>query len=140
MFSFQEYIIGWGVYLFAVITLLFVFWRMTRFITLTYIKDCIRLLAAVFLLLPITIDSGSYYLAPAWIKALLNVVFSNFDIFWPIAHLFLLALCSTYLVYFLLNFCLSLVNKVRTKYISAKAFTKKRREPRISSKTVTKKY
>jgi hypothetical protein len=140
MFSFQEYIIGWGVYLFAVIALLFVFWRMTRFITWGYARDCIRLLGAVFLLLPITIDSSAYYWAPAWIKALLNIIFANPDVFWPIARLFILALCSTYLVYFLLSFFISLVNKGRTNMASNKASNhvsdNVRKEPKISAVNV----
>jgi hypothetical protein len=128
MFSFEEYIIGWGIYLFAVIVLLFVFWRMTRFIYWRYCRDCVRLFGAVFLLLPTAIDSGSYYWAPAWIKALLNIIFANFDIFWPIVHLFLLALCSTYLVYFLLGFVSSAFKKLRDK----KALVKDQREPRVT--------
>jgi hypothetical protein len=133
MFSFEKYMMGWGIYLFATIALLAVFWKMTRFIKWVYIKDCVRLLAAVFLLLPITIESGSYYWAPAWIKALLNIIFSNLDVFWPIARLFLLVLCSTYLVYFLLSFCLSLITKLRTSNVSTKASSKARKEPHIAS-------
>lgn len=128
MFSFEEYIIGWGVYLFSAIVLLFVFWRMTRFIPWRCFRDCVRLSAAVFLLLPTVIDSGSYYWAPAWIKALLNIIFANLDVFWPIARLFLIALCSTYLVYFLLSFIASAINKAR----GHKAATTERREPKVS--------
>jgi hypothetical protein len=135
MFSFEEYIMGWGIYLFSVIALLAVFWKMTRFITWGYIKDCIRLFAAVFLLLPITIESGSYYWAPAWIKALLNIIFSNLDVFWPIARLFLIVLCSTYLIYFILSFFISLINKLRTSgvptKVSSKASSQERQEPHI---------
>ena len=135
MFSFQEYIIGWGAYLFAVIALLFVFWRMTRFIGWDYVRDCFRLLGAVFLLLPITIDESSSYWAPAWIKALLNIIFTNFDVFWPIARLFLLALCCTYLVYFLLSFFISLTKNMRSHKTPTKddanAFDNLRKEPEI---------
>ena len=135
MFSFQEYIIGWGVYLFAVIALLFVFWRMTRFIGWDYIRDCFRLFGAVFLLLPVTIDESSFYWAPAWIKALLNIIFTNFDVFWPIARLFLLVLCCTYFVYFSLSFFISLTKKMRSHETvtktNAKVFNNVRKEPKI---------
>jgi hypothetical protein len=140
MFSFQEYIIGWGVYLFAVVALLFVYWRMTRFIIWRHARDCARLSGAVFLLLPVTIDSGSYFWAPAWIKALLNIIFVNPDVYWPVARLFLLALFSTYLVYFLLSFFISLINKGRTNITSNKTSAKvsdnARKEPKISAGNV----
>ena len=145
MFSFQEYVIGWSIYLFAVVALLFVFWRMTRFISWAYVRDCVRLLGAVFLLLPVTVDDSTYYWAPAWIKALLNIIFENIDVFWSIAQLFLLALCVTYLVYFLLSFFILLFNKARPQRTSIETTSIKtsiktptgapnntRKEPRVS--------
>ncbi len=130
MFSFQEYLIGWGVYLFSVVGLLFVYWRMTRFIPWRYLRDCIRLFGAVFLLLPSMIEEASNFWAPAWIKALLNIIFSELDVVWPIARLFLVALLGTYLIYFVLLLIFAGIGKMRS---SSETTTKQERtEPQVS--------
>ena len=114
MFSFQEYLLGWGVYLFSVIGLLCIYWRMTCFIGWRYLRDCIRLLGAVFLLLPITIEDTHYW-APAWVSVVLNIIFSELDAVWPIARLFLLILLASYLVYFVLLFIAVGAGQLRAK-------------------------
>lgn len=134
MFSFEEYLMGWGIYLFSVVGLLLVYWRMTRFIRWRYLRDSIRLFGAVFLLLPIAIEESSQYWAPAWIKALLNIVFSEMDAVWPIARLFLVALLATYLAYVVLLFISASVYKVRASNArdTKTPLDQERTEPHIS--------
>ncbi len=133
MFSFQEYLIGWGIYLFSVVGLLFVYWRMTRFIPWRYLRDCTRLLGAVFLLLPTVIEESSNYWAPAWIKALLNIIFSEIDAVWPIARLFLIVLLASYLIYFVLLLISAGMSKMRSNSSAEQTSThQERTEPQIS--------
>jgi len=134
MFSFEEYLMGWGIYLFSVVGLLLVYWRMTRFIRWRYLRDCIRLLGAVFLLLPIAIEESSQYWAPAWIKALLNIVFSEIDAVWPIARLFLVALLASYLVYVVLLLISASIHKISSSNTrGGKApLAQERTEPHVS--------
>jgi|GEM_PF-756046 len=79
MFTVEQYVIGWSVYLLAVIGLLAVFWRMTRIIRWFYPRQVLRLIAAAFLLTPYSINEASEYLAPAWLMAGLEMVFSGLD-------------------------------------------------------------
>ncbi|MGH1486603.1 MAG: hypothetical protein ACRBCI_10315 [Cellvibrionaceae bacterium] len=102
MFSAQEYIVGWLVYLIAVVGLLFIFWRMTRRIPWLYLKQCLRLIVATVLLLPAAVDDATHYWAPAWIKGFLQLVFGEMEQFLPIATNMLIAALGSIIVYVLL--------------------------------------
>ncbi len=102
MFSIEEYIIGWAVYLVAVIGLLAVFWRMTRSIPWLYFKQSLRLVVAALLLLPATIEAMPTYWAPAWVKGLLHLIFSGVEGFWPVGRSLLIGVLFTLVVYLVL--------------------------------------
>lgn len=111
MFSFQEYIIGWAVYLITVIGLLFCTWYITRGIPWLYVKQVLRLIAATLFLTPIAIDNTTAFYAPAWIKAGLQLVFEGVDGFMPVGHLLLMVLLGVLLVYVLLLIGLQLYRR-----------------------------
>lgn len=103
MFSFEEYIIAWSVYLVSVIVLLAVFWQLTKRIPWLYVKEPLRLLAASLLLVPALVDGTNTFWAPAWIKGLLHLIFSGPEGFWPIGKLLLIGVLATLIVYLLLS-------------------------------------
>jgi hypothetical protein len=113
MFSAQEYIIGWVVYLIAALGLLFVFWRMTRSIPWFYPKQYLRLIGAAFLLSPAVVDDAAAYLAPAWVMATLQLVFTGVDNFWPLARVVLMAALIAAMIYSLLLIALHLYRRQR---------------------------
>ncbi|MFT7223688.1 MAG: hypothetical protein ACI82Z_001228 [Cellvibrionaceae bacterium] len=77
MFTFQEYIIAWTIYLISALSLMGVFWYLSRNIP-TYARQCLRLLLATLLLLPTPVEGlHDYLLAPAWTKGLLELLFSG---------------------------------------------------------------
>ena len=103
MFSFQEYLIGWLVYVAATLGVLLAFWRLTRHLPWFYAKQCLRLAVAAILLVPMTISSDSFYWAPAWIQGILLLIFEGMEGFWPVARILLLAMLLALLVYLLLE-------------------------------------
>lgn len=59
-----DYLMAWGIYLASAVALLFVFWRLTaRF--WFWLRDPLRVLAAVVALTPSPMDEGIEHLAPA---------------------------------------------------------------------------
>lgn len=86
MFSFQEYLIGWILYLCCMVGLLAFFWRITRAMPWLHLKQCSRLSVATLLLVPTRVDAALGYWAPAWVKGLLHGVFYGFEAFWPIGR------------------------------------------------------
>ena len=111
MFSPQEYIIGWSLYLLAVLGLLVVFWHITRPIVWVHLKGSLRLLVATLLLLPSSVENAATYWAPAWIKAFLQLVFGGFDEFLPIGKQLLIAILIVLMIYLLLLIALHLYRK-----------------------------
>lgn len=102
MFSFQEYLLGWSIYLVSVLGLLLIAWHITRPIPWLYIQQPLRLVLATFLLLPTTVENAPLHLAPAWIKGLLQLVFGDMEGFLPVGRYLLLAVLLALLLYFLL--------------------------------------
>ena len=106
MFSFEEYILSWSVYLLSVSMLMLIFWQLTRCIHWFYWKQSVRLLVAVIFLVPASVEdtagAASGYLAPAWVKALLQLIFSGMEGFLPVARLILLAVLAAFVMYLLL--------------------------------------
>ena len=102
MFSFQEYIIGWVIYLFSTVGLLFVFWHLTRNIPWFYFKQSVRLVMATLLLVPAAVEDADLYLAPAWIKGFLQLIFSGLEGFTPVARGLLISILLAFIIYLLL--------------------------------------
>lgn len=102
MFSFQEYLGAWLVYIVCVVGLLAVFWRITKHLPWFYLKQCLRLTVASLLLVPAVVEGNTLYWAPAWIKGLLSLIFSGGEGFWPIGKLLLIAVIASFIIYLLL--------------------------------------
>lgn len=102
MYGAQEHIIAWSIYMAVVIGLLGVFWHFTRAISWFYSKQCLRLGAATFLLMPTAASNTSVYWAPAWVVGFLELIFSGLDGFLPIGRLLLMGLLAALLVYLVL--------------------------------------
>ena len=101
MFTFEEYIFGWAVYLTSAVGLMGLFWYLTRNFWF-YPKQCLRLLLATLLLLPAEVENASDYLAPAWIKAVLTLIFSGFEAFIPVGNKLLMASSTVIFIYLLI--------------------------------------
>ena len=114
MFGFEEYIIGWAVYLVAVVGLLVVFWRMTRSIPWFYFKRGLRLAVAALLLVPMLIPESQGFYAPAWIQGGLLLVFDGVESFLPAGRILALSVAVSLLVYLLLEIVLYYTKRPKT--------------------------
>ena len=99
MFSFEEYLWGWGIYLLSAIALLVVFWRLTKAIPWFYFKQCLRLISATLLLTPAIIEDTTYFWSPAWVQGFLQLVFAGTEGFMPIGRHLLIAVCAVLIIY-----------------------------------------
>lgn len=88
MAEFQEYSSTWLIYGIAVIGLLAVTWRISRFIAFSYLRGILLVTAAVFFLTPVLAENS--YWAPAWIVAVLELLFSGLDSILPILRMLLI--------------------------------------------------
>ena len=102
MFSFEEYLWGWVIYLVASVGLLMAFWRITRYITLIYLKQSLRLIIATLLLTPALIENTFYLWSPAWMQGLLQLIFVGIDGSLPIGRYLLIAVCAVLILYLLI--------------------------------------
>ena len=83
MFSTEEYIVSWLIYLSTSAGLLLVFWRSTGNMgSWHYFRQLLRLSIAVLLLTPFTVNESSNYLAPAWTILSLDMIFAEADNLW----------------------------------------------------------
>lgn len=115
MWSFEEYIVGWLTYLVSVIALLAVMWRITRSIPWLHLKNSLRLASAAVLLTPALVEDSTLYWAPAWVKALLSLIFGSEDGLWPIIKIILIGVLVILLVYVLLLFAIQVYERYRLK-------------------------
>lgn len=113
MFSFQEYIIGWSIYLVATLGVLWVFWRMTRNIPWFYFKQSLRLVVAVFFLVPAAADGVTEYWAPAWIKGILGLVFTGVDALTPVLRGLIIVALIALFVFFILELIAQLLRRLK---------------------------
>jgi len=103
MFSAEEYLLSWSIYLSAAIGLIMVFWRLTRdMVSWLYVRQLLRLSIAILLLTPYFVDESGDYLAPAWAMAGLDMLFSGVTAFWRAGGPLLIIWCTTVLLYYLL--------------------------------------
>ena len=83
MFSTEEYIVSWLIYLSASTGLLLVVWRTPKNMgSWHYFRQLLQLSIAVLLLTPFTVNESSNYLAPAWTIASLDMIFVEANNFW----------------------------------------------------------
>ena len=119
MFSLEEYLWGWGVYLLASIGLLLVFWRLTRSISWLYVKQSVRLIVATLLLTPALVENTTNSWSPAWVQGFLQLVFVGTEGFIPIGRLLLLAVCIVLISYLLISIAQQLYRRQVAKRSSS---------------------
>ncbi len=98
MFTQQEYMWAWGAYLLGAAVCLGVFWVMTRKIPWSELRNGLRIMAAVFMLVPWYSDATGGYLAPAWIASVLEVLFDGPEAFWRAGTPLIIALVAVLLI------------------------------------------
>lgn len=77
MYTQEDYLYGWLVYLLAAAVLIVCGWMVTAKIPWGGLRGLIRLLAVVALLVPWYADADMAYLAPAWIIAAFEGIFDG---------------------------------------------------------------
>ena len=97
MAEFQEYSTAWLVYGLAVIGLLAVTWRISRFIPWSYLRGVMITTAAALFLTPALIESS--YWAPAWIVAVLELLFSDLESILPVLRILLIVWLAALIAY-----------------------------------------
>lgn len=118
MFTFEEYVIGWLVYMGLIVGVLAIFWWLTRPIPWLYLKQVLRLIVSAILLVPVSVPETTNLWAPAWIVGALELIFGGLDGFMPIGQVLLIAISVALVVYGLL--------------ITIKLFvTRKKQEPAV---------
>lgn len=82
MYSHQEYVMGWAAYAGACFVFLLAWWFLTRKVAFNELRQLLRLIPAVVLLVPWHADADSIYLAPAWVVAFTEGLFEGPEAFW----------------------------------------------------------
>lgn len=101
MVQFQEYSTAWVIYLLAIIGLLLVTWRLFRGVPSSYIRRMIIVTVAVLFITPVLNEST--YWAPAWIVAILEILFTGIDGTMHIVNIVLSVWCVAIAVYSLIH-------------------------------------
>lgn len=112
MFTFEEYLIGWLVYMALIVGVLAVFWWLTRSIPWLYFKQVLRLIVSAILLVPVQIPETDALWAPAWVVGVLELIFAGPEGFMPIGLMLLVAVAIALCVYIVLLFAAAII---RTK-------------------------
>lgn len=74
MLGSDDYLISWGIYLVSALVCLFVWFRMTRFISVEALRDWMRVPMIVLLFLPLSVSEGSQALAPAVMALMFEIL------------------------------------------------------------------
>lgn len=114
MFSFQEYISAWLIYMACSLGLLVVFWQMTKHIPWYYLKQSLRLIAASLLLTPNLIENSTVFWSPAWLQSLLKLIFNGTDDIFSSIRILLISVLFTLLVFFVLSMIIILYKKQKS--------------------------
>lgn len=77
MLAGDDYLFTWVLYLVGAVGLLIVWWFLTKRIRIKLLKDCLRLSAAVFLLVPFPVYNQPDFWAPALGMSLLEFIFGQ---------------------------------------------------------------
>jgi hypothetical protein len=101
MAEFQEYSSAWLVYGLVVIGLLAVTWRISKFIPWAYLRGVMITTVAVLFLTPALAESN--YWAPAWIVAILELLFSDLESILPVLRILLIVWLAALISYTLIK-------------------------------------
>jgi len=99
MFTIEDYITGWFIYMGLIIGVLAVFWWLTRSIPWLHFKQVLRLLVSAILLAPVSVPETASLWAPAWIVGALELIFGGVEGFMPIGKVLLTAIAVALAVY-----------------------------------------
>lgn len=99
MFSAEEHLYGWLIYMAFLIGVFVVFWRLTRRIPWLYTKQAVRLIGSAVLLVPIPVQQGSVFWAPAWVVSILEFIFNGLEGFLPIGRVIIIGVLIALMVY-----------------------------------------
>lgn len=94
MFSPEEYMKAWLMYLAGVVLMMACWWYLTHFFRWRELKHLSRLIVAVILVMPWYTDAAGDYLAPAAIIALVDALTINAEAFWRAGTPLLLAIIA----------------------------------------------
>lgn len=95
MFTQEEYLSAWAVYLFGATVLLIAWWFMTAKIRFNESRYMLRILLAVFLLVPWYTEPNGRHLSPAWMISILEGAFQGSEAFWRAGKPLLIVLLSS---------------------------------------------
>lgn len=101
----NDYLIAWGIYAFAALGCLLVWFRLTRWMW-RWLREPLRLLAAVAVCTPTAVDSSSAKLAPAIAIAALDILFKDTSHLWqtaPVLAMYAAIAMVVYVVFALLR-------------------------------------
>lgn len=82
MFTQEEYLSAWGIYLLASLLFLFGLWKLLALFKWRELKFLVGAPAAAFFLLPWSISEGSEFRSPAWVTAILEGFLQGGAAFW----------------------------------------------------------
>ncbi|MBD1553963.1 MFS transporter [Pseudomonas typographi] len=111
----NDYLIAWGIYAFAALGCLLVWFRLTRWMW-RWLREPLRLLAAVAVCTPTAVDSSSAKLAPAIAIAALDILFKDTSHLWqtaPILAMYAAIAMAAYLLFALVRWPLERHSRAR---------------------------
>ncbi|WP_086931059.1 hypothetical protein [Agarilytica rhodophyticola] len=111
MFTQEEYLSAWAVYLAGTAVMLIAWWFMTARIRFSETRNVLRILLAVFLLVPWYTEPTGRYLSPAWLISILEGAFQGPQAFWRAGKPLLIALLASLMLSSLLYIVLWLKSR-----------------------------
>lgn len=103
MFDHNEYVTGWLIYGGCTAVFWLAWWFITARVGFTELRQLLRLIAVVGLIVPWHADVDSIYLAPAWVIAVTEGIFDGPAAFWRAGTPLLFALALMLVVVTLLR-------------------------------------
>lgn len=140
MFSTEEYLTTWAIYLLSAAGLMVVWWYMTKLLPIAIVRNMLRVSAAVALVMPYPVPEQEAFLAPAVMMTFLEGLFFEEQGFSHAGIPLLIAVVLANVVYLIIDLTLSALRGGKgekaeiTPAASAKPDqqTKERKTPTIS--------
>lgn len=111
MYTQEEYLYGWLIYLVGVIILMGCGWILTAGIPSKEIRHLLRIIAGVTFIVPWYASPDLDALAPAWIIAAFEGIFDGGDAFWRAGTPLLSSLAAAVVI----SLVLQLISRVRSR-------------------------
>lgn len=107
----NEYMLAWVVYLSGFAVFFAIFWYVTSKLPSGELRQLLRVIVAVFFLVPWTTDTTHSFLSPAWIVSISDALLNGSKAFWRAG----LALVLASIVAVLLSMSVSLILWFRSR-------------------------